>query len=365
MYAASKDELDAATCAILKENNKYPEFVKRFINFYKRKHEWVLFYRKELLTRQNNTNNFAEISIRILKDIVLCRTKAFNVVALCDFCITVWELYLVKRLLEYAHSRKDAVTLLLYSSLLRKSCNFDENQLENIDDDVYIIHSGEKSYTINVEIGACTCPAGISGAFCKHQCFLMHLKKISLPNAPPITQADRHQLAILALGPKCPEISFFGEFQKAEGSSEITSNILESPEIANESAWTSVQEPTILMATPELKETIAKEFQRLGNLVSGEITNDSAQRLLTSLKKIENVGDFKNLFVLKKIGRTKRIKVQPTSIARRQGHIKSSKRLPSGRPPLCSSKKSVKRKRLLSENIKNNTPNAKSHGIGH
>lgn len=223
MYAATKEELDTATSNILKESNTYPEFVARFEKFYKRKSEWVLLFRRDLLMRQNNTNNYAEISIRILKDIVLCHTKAFNVVALCDFCISVWELYLVKRLLDYAYERKDEVAL-LYTSLLRKIINFNENDFEKRDNSTYKIQNGDKTYIIDTDIGACTCPAGISGAFCKHQCFLMHLKKISLPNAPPITQEDHHELAMLALGPiQCPEMNFLGEFKKAEEENEICS----------------------------------------------------------------------------------------------------------------------------------------------
>ncbi len=62
--------------------------------------------------------------------------------------------------------------------------------------------------------------------------------------------------------------------------------------------------------------------------------------------------------------KTKKIKVQPTSISRRRGLVKSSKKLPSGRPPLCA-KRISKKKRQLSQNIKNNTQNAKSHGVGH
>lgn len=43
----------------------------------------------------------------------------------------------------------------------------------------------------------------------------MHLKKNSLPNAPPITQEVRHELAMLALEPtQCPQMDFFGEFKK-------------------------------------------------------------------------------------------------------------------------------------------------------
>lgn len=106
MYAKSEDMLEEAVSNIKKEWNKYPQFVKCFETFYERKDKWVLLKRQNLITRGNNTNNYSEATIRILKDIVLQRTKAFNAVALTDFCLTVWEPHLIKKLFEYAHSRK-------------------------------------------------------------------------------------------------------------------------------------------------------------------------------------------------------------------------------------------------------------------
>ena len=59
------------------------------------------------------------------------------------------------------------------------------------------------------------------------------------------------------------------------------------------------------------------------------------------------------------------IKVQPTTIARRSLTLtRGSKRFPVGRP--AKQEKLInKRKRNLGHNIKNNLPNAKSHGRGH
>ena len=107
MYATSEKTLVDAVTELLKEKENFPRFVKRFEKFFVRREEWVLAYRRNLLTRQNNTNNYAEASIGIFTDIVFCRTKAFNVVALVDFCISMWEPHLKERLLEYAHSRKN------------------------------------------------------------------------------------------------------------------------------------------------------------------------------------------------------------------------------------------------------------------
>ena len=68
--------------------------------------EWVLLFRSEFMTRGHNTNNFAEATIRILKDIILERTKAFNVTAMVDFIANVWEPYFQGKLLHFANGRE-------------------------------------------------------------------------------------------------------------------------------------------------------------------------------------------------------------------------------------------------------------------
>lgn len=71
------------------------------------KEEWGLCFRQNLITRGHNTNNYSETSIRIIKDIVLQRTKAFNAVALVDYYCSVWEPYCKVRLMNFATGRKD------------------------------------------------------------------------------------------------------------------------------------------------------------------------------------------------------------------------------------------------------------------
>ncbi|GFT48055.1 hypothetical protein TNCV_3651051 [Trichonephila clavipes] len=95
-----------------------------------------------------------------------------------------------------------------------------------------------------------------------------------------------------------------------------------------------------------------------------DLTEESGDRLLKTLGKIQASQDLKSIYVFKKRIFRGKIKVQPTSIARRKSLIRSSRRIPSGRP-LKAEKKSIKRKRNLSSNINLNRMNAKSHGKGH
>lgn len=59
--------------------------------FLKKEEECVLLFRTRRITWKHNTNTYSEASIRVPKNIVLCRMKAFNAVALVDLVAEVWE----------------------------------------------------------------------------------------------------------------------------------------------------------------------------------------------------------------------------------------------------------------------------------
>lgn len=117
MYADTPDRPQAAKENLATIN--HDGYSKRVQDFLSRKQEWVLLFRKQVMTRGHNTNNFAETSIRILKDIVLCRTKAFNAVALADFVAFVWEGYFQQRILRHVNNRSSSHQL-LYVKLLQR-----------------------------------------------------------------------------------------------------------------------------------------------------------------------------------------------------------------------------------------------------
>lgn len=71
----------------------------------KKKEMWCMLYRKQLLLRGTNTNNYTEITFRLLKDIALDRTKAFNLTQLVDFIIKNFESYYKQRLLDLIMNR--------------------------------------------------------------------------------------------------------------------------------------------------------------------------------------------------------------------------------------------------------------------
>ncbi|KAH9375174.1 hypothetical protein HPB48_017263 [Haemaphysalis longicornis] len=83
----------------------HQEYIQRVEGFLDCK-EWVPMYRPGLTTSGHNTNNYSESSMRILKDIVFCRTKAYIVVTLTDYIVAEWEDYVEKRLLHHASDRE-------------------------------------------------------------------------------------------------------------------------------------------------------------------------------------------------------------------------------------------------------------------
>lgn len=220
LYSADEVNLNEATSNILSLKDEFPNFVKRFENYFKRKNEWVLMFRRDIITRGNNTNNYAEACIRILREIILNRTKAYNIVALVEFICYVWEEYLILRILDHAHNRRDNIQR-NYNKLCSRTSNFNINQITTISETCYSVPSSKSEnsvYTIDIQIGVCNCYVGFTGAFCKHQAFLQKHLNVSLPNAPPITSNERYALGQLALGDKCPTQSWFLGLKKNESS---------------------------------------------------------------------------------------------------------------------------------------------------
>lgn len=160
------------------------------------------------------------------------RLRALNVVALIEFSIDDLDKYYVKRLLDHAHNRQNMHSL-LNDKLLRRVGNIDIKNIVQLDINLFQVPSATTDngikidfykirwnlfkklfflgliYEVNTEIGYCSCKAGDRGTFCKHMALLVEHFNVSLPCAPPLRSTDRHALAKLALGDKCPEEKFF------------------------------------------------------------------------------------------------------------------------------------------------------------
>lgn len=157
------------------------------------------------------TNNFAEASIRILKDIVLSRTKAFNTVALAESVGEIMEKYFKGRIIKHANNRVPAHHL-LYDRLLKRMPEKAAAGIGVLGDGCFSVPSSKnngESYDVCGHTGTCKCQAGNSGAFCKHQALVHKHYGGLFPNCPALTAEDRHLLGWLALGDDCPSVEYF------------------------------------------------------------------------------------------------------------------------------------------------------------
>lgn len=210
MYARTVEELEE-TIDSFKEIVTHALYAKRIVDFLQRKEEWVSLFRNDILMRNHHTNNYSEATIRILKDVILERVKAYNLIALINYVITVWENYMKTRIMRVAYNRSSK-PVLVYENLLRKMDAELAKKIEEVDEEIYMVPSANTSdlmYEVNIAVGVCNCKAGCTGAFCKHQALLHFVKGGCFPNAPPIMSKDRYQLGLLALGGKCPPPTFF------------------------------------------------------------------------------------------------------------------------------------------------------------
>jgi len=227
MYARTTEELEESILEF-EDSTPHEGYRKRVKEFLERKEEWVSLFRDNLLMRGHHTNNFSEATIRILKDVILQRVKAYNVVALINYIVTVWENYMKTRILRVAYNR-DSRPFLVYESLIRKMDPALVSRIKKIDENTYMVPSAQTSellYEVNRDVGVCGCKAGCTGAFCKHQALLYSAYGGYFPNAPPLLSTDRYQLGLLGLGDKCPPAKFFlGMKEGVEGGTPMTQDV--------------------------------------------------------------------------------------------------------------------------------------------
>ena len=88
---------------------RYPNLVSYLQNLYNDKEAFALCFKTELPVRGNHTNNFAEAQFLVLKDLILRRTKEYNVVGLIDKLTIDLEDHYKNKLLSIADGRYDGV----------------------------------------------------------------------------------------------------------------------------------------------------------------------------------------------------------------------------------------------------------------
>ena len=79
---------------------------------------WSMSWRDHI-QRGHHSNNYCEVNVRLYKDLVLSRCKAYNITTLVDFTVTKLVSHYNNRLLKFAHSRNTDARLMLQCELKR------------------------------------------------------------------------------------------------------------------------------------------------------------------------------------------------------------------------------------------------------
>lgn len=193
-YASCSENLEEAIEELRSLSEDY--YNARVADLLKCREEWVQLFRADLSIGGHHTNNYAEATIRVIKDLILQRVKAFNTVALVDYLADSYEAYLERKLSRFAYERISK-PIHLYHELVNRMPADLAKKIVKVDEDTYHVPSATDenlSYEVIVSLGMCTCKAATAGAFCKHQALLHHTYGGAFPNCPPVTSADRYKL---------------------------------------------------------------------------------------------------------------------------------------------------------------------------
>lgn len=152
-----------------------------------------------LITRGQNTNNISEAGVKIMKDVVLDRTKAYSPVQLFFFIVQDLDTFYKMKILDLAANRPPQYLKkrFLITKIQQKSLKYEAIQLS---DSLYLIHNTLKNTTYNIDLdtGLCSCPQGNTGKSCKHQIFVAKDLKRELGLCLLVTEEIRNKLHVIA-----------------------------------------------------------------------------------------------------------------------------------------------------------------------
>ena len=168
---ASNDEEDLHRNISAFHNNpavhKYQNFVQHINKYLSRKENWCLCFRSN--SKGNNTNNIVESAVRVLKDKILNRSRAFNVQQLFYYLTETLPEYYSQKILEVISGRTQNITKYFPSKKKLESLEIIQESGE-----FFIVKNSNSNfeYQVNVTLGFCSCPIGNNGGPCKRQHFV-------------------------------------------------------------------------------------------------------------------------------------------------------------------------------------------------
>lgn len=164
LYAVNLNDMVEKYKRAMESGKQYANYIAYLNNYWwpKRK-SWVKAYRNSLKIYNNHTNNYAESTIRQIKDKIFSRVKAFNVVQMTDFMITKFEQYNERKLLDASSNRMRKNPL--YRHIKMPSMEIVQ-RISKLDENIFAVPSETTKdliYIVNTEVLICSCLEGITG----------------------------------------------------------------------------------------------------------------------------------------------------------------------------------------------------------
>ena len=173
MYACSENDLKCMYANFCQDSVvlRYRNYADHVDKLYSRRDEWALWLRTNLPVRGNDTNNYVEAAMRILKDHIFERFRAYSPLQLLDFILVRMQNYYERRLTDLANGRLD---VMLSKRYIPDQGNITPEMISLVGDapGLYQVESEttvDHFYSVDMVNGMCTCHVGLNGALCKHQ----------------------------------------------------------------------------------------------------------------------------------------------------------------------------------------------------
>ena len=352
VYAEDENNL-IQTFNTLKEKEIFkmnPKIMKYAVQLFETRELWALCYRKNILIRGHNTNNFSEATMRILKEKIFDRKRAYNLVQLVHFILSRIDDYYERKLIDIC-AGKDL-------SLICKNCceNIDPKKTEGLiirtceTSGLFTVENTLKStnYTVDVEMGVCTCFVGQNGAPCKHQLAVFMSKSNQQQSVSSnfffFFEEQRNLLHLIATGSSQALPNWYKQLKiQVPDANNNASSVGEGTEISpgiRPIEESSIQPMIVDPIDEEQKENLMQLNSRFQEFFMEKSETDAGMRMFESFYRnffsiktdsaIEHALYNFGKVLRKKSGRN--INVQKTSIARRKSKIGGSLSVPRGRP---------------------------------
>ena len=122
VYSNTKEDLQSKYTSLISSETalRYPHFITHMSEVWQKRKLWAHCSRKSLLIRGNHTNNYAEAGIKILKDLIFGRVKAYNLVQMFYFVVETLELYYKRKFLNIANNRLSRTLLSDFRVLMQR-----------------------------------------------------------------------------------------------------------------------------------------------------------------------------------------------------------------------------------------------------